>query len=121
MVGEERVKNHGKRITALPAISKIESSKTPFVVAKNVKNKMDIKGESQKYGFYRFIGSHYKLRPCAMFRVSRKDHNQYLFPIVDSPPQLEVLKSRVHQKERATEAEPPNLYPNVTAQEKHCR
>ena len=72
MVGEERVKNHGKRIMALPAISKIESSKNQMV-AKNVKNKMNIKGESHYYyGFYRFIGSHYKLRPCAMFRVSRK-------------------------------------------------
>ena len=75
MVGEERVKNHGKRIMALLAISKIESSKNQ-VVAINVKNKMEIKGEPHGpqayYGFYRFIGSHYKLRPCAMLRINTK-------------------------------------------------
>ena len=109
MVGEERVKNHGKRIMA---ISKIESLKNPFMVAKNVKNKMEIKGEPHipqaYYGFYRFIGSHYKLRPCAMFRVSTKN-DHYLFPMVDSPPQ--PSEPGVHQKERTSEAEPQNLYP----------
>ena len=50
---------------------------------------MDIQGEPhgpQAYdGFYRFIGSHYKLRPHAMFRVNTKNNHHYLFPMIDSP------------------------------------
>ena len=114
MVGEGRVKNHGKRIMALPAaISKIESSKNQ-VVAKNVKNKMDIKGEfygpQAYYGFYRFIGSHYKLRPHAMFRVSTKDHNHYLLPMVIPLHTRSASEPRAHAKEPPSEAEPQNLY-----------
>ena len=87
---------------------------------------MEIKGEPHGpqayYGFYIFIGSHYKLRPHAMFRVNTKNNDHYLFPMIDSPPQPEVLKSQeCTKKESSSEAEPPNLYPNVTAREKHYR
>ena len=126
MVGEERVQNHGKRIMALPTISKIESSKTPSWLAKNVKNKMGIKGESHNgpqayYGFYRFIGSHYKLRPCDMFRVNTKKQRSLPLPHDRFPSTTGSPEERSAPKKRASEAEPPNFYPNVTAQEKHCR
>ena len=66
---------------------------------------MEIKGElhgpQAYYGFYRFIGSHYKLRPRAMFRVSRKDHDHYLFPMVDFPLHKECFRAKRAPKERA--------------------
>ena len=67
----------------------------------SVKNKMDIKGEPHGpqayYGFYRFIGSHYKLRPRASSPWSISLYTR------------SASEPSEHQKREPSEAEPQNF------------